>query len=164
MAEYNCPICKIQYEKNSRKAFLLECGHSACLPCIKFYKEAKRTLECGECCKMTQSLNYENKSLYKNSNSQNNYKAPVEQKDEFEVYIRKRNATNSQEEKFSVMVKKTMTVKELKDKIQRQQGIQSNAYTLAFIKPLTDESKTLEFYKITKVVTITMISDFEGGV
>lgn len=56
-----------------------------------------------------------------------------------------------------------MTVKELKNKIKAQEKIEPTAYELAFKKPMTELDQTLESYQIKKPVTITMISEFEGG-
>lgn len=155
-----CPICNIQYNRDNRKAFILECGHSACSQCINFYKDAGKDLECGECCNKTKSLNIENKALYPTTDNQSNKKTSGVQKDEFEINIRKRNT----QDKFPILVKKNMTVKELKNKIKAEQGIAPESYTLAFRKPLTDEDKTLEYYLIKQLVTVTMVSDFEGGI
>lgn len=160
MDEFNCPICKIQYDRNNRKAYILECGDSACSKCINFYKEAKKELECGKCCNKTKALTVENKSLYKNNVNQNIKPSSNTQKDEFEIYVRKKNT----QEKFAILVKKNMTVKELKNKIKAQEKIEPTAYELAFKKPMTDLDQTLESYQIKKPVTITMISEFEGGI
>ena len=65
MNDGTCPICKEDYERSTRKAFILLCGHSACSKCINFYKEAGRELECGKCCKYTQSANIEIQDAYK---------------------------------------------------------------------------------------------------
>lgn len=164
MAEFVCPICKIQFDKNNRKAFILECGDSACSECIKFFKESgKEQFECGKCCNNTKALKVENKSLYRNVSNQNNNRSLIAEKDEFEIYIRKKN-TNDEDDKFPFLVKKTMKIRELKDKIKEQKNIEPNTYELAFKKPLSDLNKTLEAYQINKTVTVTMISIFEGGI
>ena len=157
--EFKCPICKIEFNRNARKAFILLCGHSACSQCINFHKEAKRDLECGKCCKITQSANIENQSCYQNNNDQNNQSVVKPTKDEFEIYIRKKNS----QEKFSLLVKKTMKLKELIAKIKDQEGIDPKTYELCFKKPLTNEELTLESYDIKKTVTVTMITKFDGG-
>ena len=162
MSQFECPICKCPYVKNERKAFILQCGDSSCSKCIDFYKSAgKETFECQKCCHQTKSLNIENNALYQNSSNQNNSQpAPKPQNDEFEILIRKKNSS----EKFPILVKKTMTVRELKNKIKREQNIDQNTYELAFKKPLKDLDHTLESYSITQTVTVTMLAEFFGGV
>ncbi len=160
MAE--CPICKIKFNKNdeNKKAFILQCGDSACSRCIKFYKEANKQIECGKCCRQTQSLGVENNSLYsKDSEENNNSPAPNVEKGEFEIYIRKKNS----QEKFAVLVNKLMTIKQLKDLIKVKHNIEPDTYELAFKKPMIKENKTLESFQVTKTVTITMVSIVEGG-
>jgi hypothetical protein len=159
MAESACPICNIDYDRNNRKAFILECGDSACSSCINFYKDSGKELECGKCCRPTKSLNTENKALYTNNSNQSNKPTLIPEKDEFEILIREKNGQN----KLPIFVKKSMTVGELKEKIKKEYNIQPGAYILAFRKPLSDDTKTLESYKITKTVTVTMISVFDGG-
>ena len=159
MSDGECPICKLDYEKNTRKAFILLCGHSACSNCINYHKEAKTDLECGKCCKITQSANIEIQDAYKDkSSTQSNSVARNPEQDEFEIYIKTR-----QNNKFSILVKKTMTVQQLIDKIKEQEGIDSSTYSLAFRKPLIELKATLESYEIKKLVTVTMIAPFKGG-
>lgn len=160
MSDGKCPICKEEYDKNTRKAFILLCGHSACSKCINFYKEAKKEIECGKCCKYTQSANIEIQDAYKKSSTQSNTTAPKPEKDEFEIYIRKKD----QKEKFSILVTKKMTLEELTKKIKIQEGIEPTTYDLIFKKPLLDPKNTLESYDIKKTVTLTMIVKFEGGI
>lgn len=161
MDDYKCPLCKEEYNINSRKAFILLCGHSACSQCIKFYKDAKRdSFECGKCCNYTNSANIENKSLYSNNSIQNNKPVLKPEKDEFEIFIRKKD----RQEKFSMLVKKNMKLLELINKIKDQEGIDPTTYDLCFKKPLLEYDKTLEFYGITKTITITMITKFDGGI
>jgi hypothetical protein len=160
MDVFNCKLCKLPYDKNIRKAFMLECGHSACSKCINFYKDSgKETFECGVCCNDTKATNFENKSLYSNINNQN--ANPIQQPSigEFEIMIRKKNSPD----KFTIIVRKEMTVGQLKEKIKQQEGIDSSTYELSFKKPLTDTNKTLESYGITRTVTITSIAPFDGG-
>lgn len=160
MDDFKCPLCKEEYDKVNRKAFILLCGHSACSKCVKFYQDAGReSFECGKCCNSTKSANIENKSLYQNKNNAPK-KEPKPQRDEFEIYVRKKNT----QEKFSLLVKKNMTLKQLIEKIKSQEDIDSNTYDLCFKKPLTEEDKTLEYYGITKTVTVTMITKFDGGI
>ena len=160
MSDGTCPICKEEYEKNTRKAFILLCGHSACSKCINFYKDAKRELECGKCCKYTQSANIEIQDAYKKSGTQTNTIASQPEKDEFEIFVRKKDKN----QKFSILVKKDMTLKELTEKIKNQEGIEPKTYSLMFNKPLLEPKQTLQSYGIKKPVTITMIAPFNGGI
>lgn len=161
--ENKCPICTIDYDINNRKAFILMCGHSACSVCINFFKNAQRALECGTCCKNTQSANIENISLYKNTqrnNAQQSKPMPKPSKDEFEIYIRKKDNKS----KFSILVKKSMKITELKDKIYDQENIKSDSYDLSSAQPMIDYDKTLEDYGITSTRTLSMIASFIGGI
>ena len=160
MNDGTCPICKEDYEKSTRKAFILLCGHSACSKCINFYKDAKRELECGKCCKYTQSANIEIQDAYKKNGTQNNTTPSKPEKDEFEIYVRKKD----QRQKFSILVKKDMTLEQLTQKIKRQEGIDPTTYNLMFKKPMLEPNNTLQSYDIKKTVTLTMIAPFEGGI
>ena len=163
MSEHTCKVCKLIYNKNENKPFLLKCGDTLCLSCIKNYKEAlkKDIFECPTCCTETESSGIENKAAYpkdggdKKSNDNNNNTVSGE----FEIYVRRQEEAD----KYSLKVTKTMTVGQLKDKIQKEKGFDKKLYQLSFKRPLEDENKTLEFYGITKTVTITQISNFEGG-
>ena len=160
MDVFNCKSCKLPYDKNIRKAFMMECGHSICSQCINFFKEAqKKTIKCEECCNETQATNIENKSLYSNISNQN--AKPIQQPSigEFEIMIRKKNSPD----KFSIIVRKEMTVGQLKEKIKQQEGIDSDTYELSFRKPLSELKNTLESYGITRTVTLNSIAPFEGG-
>ena len=164
MSSHSCEICKKLYNKNKNKPFLLTCGDTICMACIKDYKEAlkKDTFECPTCCcGDAKSTGFENKSVYpteeeiKNANNISQIsQAPVI--GEFEIFIRPKS------EKYSIKVTKSMTVGQLKDKILSVKGYNKANYKLAFKRPLADETKTLESYGITKTVTITQISGFEG--
>jgi hypothetical protein len=161
--ENKCPICKIEYDINNRKAFILLCGHSSCSQCIKFYKDAKKPIECGTCCKNTQSANIENISLYKNtqdSNTQQSIPNAKSSKDEFEIYIRKKDNKS----KFSILVKKSIKIKDLKSRIYDQEHIEPETYDLSAGKPMIEYDKTLEFYGITSTRTLSMIASFKGGI
>ena len=160
MNDGTCTICKEDYEKSTRKAFILLCGHSACSKCINFYKDAKRELECGKCCKYTQSANIEIQDAYKKNGTQNNTTSSKPEKDEFEIYVRKKD----QRQKFSILVKKDMTLEQLTQKIKRQEGIDPTTYNLMFKKPMLEPNNTLQSYDIKKTVTLTMIAPFEGGI
>ena len=167
MSSHSCKICKKLYNKNENKPFLLTCGDTICLACIKGYKEAlnKDTFECPTCCcGDAKSTGFENKGVYPTeeeirnaSNISQISQAPVI--GEFEIFIRPKDET----EKYSIKVTKSMTVGQLKDKIQSVKGYNKANYKLAFKRPLADETKTLESYGITKTVTITQISVVEGG-
>ena len=160
MSEKICKVCKNYYNKNENRPFLLECGDTLCLKCIKNYKEAleKDTFECPTCCTNTKSLNVENKMAYPKEGEivslNSNIKVP--EKGEFEVFIKTPFGS-----KYSLLVTKTMTIGQLKDKIEREKGYNKNNFALAFKKVLYD-SKTLESYGITKTVTITQISCLLG--
>jgi len=157
MNDGTCPICKEDYERSTRKAFILLCGHSACSKCINFYKDAKRELECGKCCKYTQSANIEIQDAYKKNGTQNNTTPSKPEKDEFEIYVRKKDQRQK-------LVKKDMTLEQLTQKIKRQEGIDPTTYNLMFKKPMLEPNNTLQSYDIKKTVTLTMIAPFEGGI
>jgi len=161
--ESKCPICEIEYDINNRKAFILMCGHSACSKCINFFKETQKPVECGSCCKNTQSANIENISLYKttqNDNSHQNIRMHESSKDEFEIYIRKKDNRS----KFSILVKKSMNITELKRKIYEQEHIEPDSYDLSATQPMIDYEKTLQDYGITSTRTLSMIASFKGGI
>ena len=159
MSDGTCPICKENFERSTRKAFILTCGHSACSKCINFYKEAKKEIECGKCCKYTQSTNIENQDAYKTNITQSNVSTPQPEKDEFEIFIRKKDQT----QRFSILVRKDMTLEQLTQKIKTQEGIEPTTYTLIFKKPLLDPKLTLLSYNIKKTVTVNMTAPFHGG-
>lgn len=156
MSEKICEVCKNYYNKNENRPFILECGDTLCLKCIKSYKEVlkKDIFECPTCYTDTKSLNVENKMAYPKEGEivslNSNIKVP--EKAEFEVFIK----TPFGRDKYSLLVTKTMTIGQLKDKIEREKGYNKNNFTLAFKKPLYD-SKTLESYGITRTVTISQM-------
>lgn len=149
-----CGICKEQYNNNKKKPILLTCGHTLCLACINFYKEAgKEEIECPKCCSNSKSTNIICKNLQKpkiesSSSIDDN---------EFEIFIRTRGG-----EKIILKVNKTMTISQLKNKIFEEYGCDKEN-TISFKKPLNDMSKTLEFYGIRKSVTLSMTCPLEGG-
>ena len=53
-------------------------------------------------------------------------------------------------------MKKGMTLGELKKKIKEQEEIDYSPYELCYEIPLTDDSKTLESYGITRTGTMTI--------
>ena len=79
-------------------------------------------------------------------------------KDKFKIIIKEKDSSI-----FSLEVSKSMTVEQLKDMIQREKGYNKNSYELAFKKPLTDLSKTLEYYGIIRTVTVSMTDFMKGG-
>lgn len=154
MSDGECPICNLEYERNEHKPYALICGHLACSKCINYHKEANIGLECGKCCQITQSSNIEIQDAYKDkSSTRSNSVARNPEQDEFEIYIKTRENM-----KFSILVKKTMTVQNLIDKIKEQEGIDSSTYSLAFRKPLIELKATLESYEIKNLATVTMIA------
>lgn len=162
MSDKKCKVCKNYYNKNENKPFLLECGDTLCLKCIKGYKEAlkKDVFECPTCCNNTKSLNVENKMAYPKDGEiqSSNTCTQGSTSGEFEIFIRPK----VENDKYFLKVTKTMTVGQLKDKIQREKGYNKNNLALTF-KIILNDSKTLEFYGITRTVTITQISVVEGG-
>ena len=102
-----CGICKWQYNNNKNKPILLTCGHTLCLACINFYKEAgKEEIECPKCYSNSKSTNIICKNLQKpkiesSSSIDDN---------EFEIFIR-----NMGGEKIILKVNKTMTISQLKN-------------------------------------------------
>jgi len=166
MSNNECPFCKNKYSKHNVIPMMLDCGDNACNSCIQKLKSIynKDEFECPSCCKKNaKSLNIECKAAYPNEeelnkNANNNH---VSSEGEFEVYIREKNSTST---KIAIKVTKNMTIGQLKGKIKKEKGIDSDNFELAFKKPLTDLRKTLENYGITKPVTITQISKLEGGI
>ena len=164
MSENQCQFCKKRFNNNENTPMILKCGDSCCSSCINKFKEIleKDEFECSLCCHQTKSTNIKNKQLIPKENVSNlnkSLKASVH--GEFEIYIRIKSNTGS--EKFSIFVRKEMTIGELKEKIQNEKGFDSSQFDLAFRKPLTQLNKTLEYYKIVKTVTITQISNVHGG-
>jgi hypothetical protein len=155
-----CCCCKNYYNRNKNKPILLDCGDTLCQSCINFYKTLKDEFECPICCNSTKSLEIENKSAYPEEGyiSASSTNIQNSGKDEFKITIRAKGST-----RFNLIVTKTMTVEQLKDMIQREQGYNKNSYFLSFKKPLQDLYKTLEYYGIIKSVTIQMIEPFRGG-
>ena len=83
------------------------------------------------------------------------YETNVKEDDkEFEIYIK----PGTGEGFFFINVTKMITLRQLKEKIEKEKGYDKNHYILSFKKPLNDESKTLEYYGIKKAVTLNQIS------
>ena len=155
--ESSCRICKNEYDEDKYKPFLLSCGDTLCQICINFYKESlgSEEFECPICCyPKAKSTNVSNKAAIKKKQISNINNNSLEN-DEFYIYIQTKWGC-----KFSLVVKKTMTINQIKEKIIEQEGCKF--FDLAFKKPLYDGSKTLEFYGITKQVTISMITERAG--
>ena len=159
MSYNNCPICMNLYNENKNKPYILICGDTACSSRINNYKFIFKndTFECPKCCMSTKSTNIENKSAYP-TNKSNIQIYNKKNEGEFEIYIR-----TPIEGKFYLKVTKTMTVGQLIKKIEKEKEINLNRYRLSFRKPLIDHTKTLEYYGITKTVTLTLSSPPEGG-
>lgn len=165
MSEKICQTCNNQYNKGENRPIILSCGDSLCSNCIKKYKEIykKDSFECPNCCNETQSTNIENKSLYPKENEViSNNSVRAQQPGEFEIYIRPKG-NDANDKKYTIIVYKSMTIGQLKQKINDEKGYDKNLFTLAYTRPLTDESKTIESYGITRTVTLTQISKFRGG-
>lgn len=164
MSEHVCKTCQITYNKINNKPIILSCGDTLCSSCVNNYKNFlnKDEFECPKCCNMTKSLNVENKSAYPKENTAapsntNNNPNPVT--GEFEILIRPKGEF----EKYTMKVTKSMTVRQLKNKIQREKNYNINNFDLAFKRPLIPLDNTLESFGITKKVTLTQISNVSGG-
>ena len=165
MSENQCKTCTKTYNKNDNKPIILSCGDTLCSSCIKSYKEIldKEEFECPKCCNYTKSLNIENRSAYPKEETtaqQNVNDNPNPVTGEFEIFIRPKGDL----EKYSMMVTKNMTVRQLKNKIQREKNYNINNFDLAFKKPLIPLDNTLASFGITKKVTLTQISNVIGGI
>jgi hypothetical protein len=158
-----CPLCFNNFNNQENKPYLMTCGDTICSKCINYYEKNLEidTFQCPTCCNDTKSTGYFNNvaiALKNNSNQNQNQKNDYI--DEFfELLIRNKTS----QEKISIKVKKEYTIGEIKDILYREKKIPIQSYHLAFKKPLNDEN-TLEFYGITKTVTITQISDLVGGI
>ena len=164
MSENECKTCKKIYNKNENKPYILSCGDTLCLKCIKNYKQFlnKEEFECPKCCNITKSLGVENKAAYPKEGTVDTSTVNVNQTPvtgEFEILIRPKGEFN----KYSMMVTKSMTVRQLKLKIQKEKGYNFGNFDLAFKRPLANLEQTLESYGITKKVTLTQISNVSGG-
>ena len=154
---HNCLICKKNYNHNDNIPIILRCGDTLCSNCISNFQQINKSdyFECPECVKETSSLNIENKLAFekiiidKKSENIQIYK-------EFEVIIKRHDR------RFKVKVKKEMTIKELKEKINKQEGYNFNEIILVFKRPLMDD-KTLEFYGIVKPCTLISVIPVVGG-
>lgn len=157
-----CMVCKNKFNKNNNIPFMLECGETLCSSCISYYTQAytKEEFKCPYCCNMTKSTKRENKALYPKND------APIQTSinqasvsGEFDVTIKLLDG-----DRLNVKVNKNMTVGQLINEISQKTGINKDQLRLSFKKPLNDKSKTLEFYKITKTVTIPQVAFIDGGI
>lgn len=103
-------------------------------------------------------MNIENKAAYPKEKSTSNYNDNYPNMNGgFEITIRTHSS-----QKFGIIVTKSMTVKELKEKIIKEHKANfPKEFELAFKRPLRN-TETLEFYGITKPVTLVLISTFVG--
>ena len=66
-------------------------------------------------------------------------------------------------DRIEINVRKDYTIQKLKEIIQDKTNISKDRLYLAFMKILEDEKKTLEYYGITRSVSILQISEPVGG-
>ena len=66
-------------------------------------------------------------------------------------------------DRIEINVRKDYTIQKLKEIIQDKTNISKDRLYLAFTRPLEDEKKTLEYYGITRSVSILQISEERGG-
>ena len=119
-----------------------------------FYKVAllKDAFECPNCCNITKSTGVINIMAYNKE-----WDIPTIStsflNDNVEILIHSKIR-----QKYPFIVSKTMTLGGLKEKIQKEKGINKDDFHLSFKRPLIDSSTTLEYYGINKRVTLIMIS------
>ena len=156
--ESSCRICKNEYDEDKYKPFLLSCGDTLCQICINFLKESVRSeeFECPICCGKVKSTNVSIKAAIKKkqiSNINNNYS----ENDELCIYIE----NYITESKYTLKVKKTMTINQLKEKIIEHEGC-SYHFHLSYRNYkrrvlggfLEMGNETLKFYRIRNYATI----------
>ena len=158
----SCMVCKNKYNKTEHIPYMLECGDTLCSKCINHYTAAykKEEFKCPDCCNITKSLKKINKACFPKEDApiaNNNSPAPVG--NEFEVTIKFLDGTRQ-----LFRVTKSMTVAQLTKLVSQSKGINENELKLSFKQPLNDKSKTLEFYKIIKPVTIPQVDYLKGGI
>lgn len=147
MNKYECPLCFKLYNNQNNIPFLLKCGDTLCLTCIKYHKEeAKTSIECPTCCTNTESSGNTNKLLLDEINK------------DFEVIINQKNGPI-----FNIDVKTLYTIKEVKEIIQKKKNMDPKNYYLVGKGALLEDDKTLLDYNITSPTTIYQISFVEGG-
>ena len=162
-----CMVCKNKFNKTDHIPYILDCMDTLCSKCVNHYVESytkegvpKGEFKCPECCNTTKSTNKINKACLPKDNApinNNANAAPIG--NEFEVTIKFLDGSRT-----NFRVTKTMTVAQLISKISQEKGINANQLKLAFKMPLNETSKTLEFYKITKPVTIMQVDYLKGGI
>ena len=156
-----CMICQNKFNKSKYIPFLLECGDTLCSSCINYYTQAytKEEFKCPYCCNQTKSTKTENKALYPKNDAP--IKTSVNQASasgEFDVTIKLLDG-----ERLNIRVNKNMTVGQLINEIAQKTGINKDQLKLSFKRALNDKSKTLEFYNITRTVTISQVAYIDGG-
>ena len=156
-----CMVCKNKFNKINNIPFLLQCGDTLCSSCINHYTQAytKEEFKCPYCCNQTKSTKTENKALYPKNDAP--IKTSINQASssgEFDVTIKLLNG-----ERLNIRVNKNMTVGQLINEIAQKTGINKDQLKLSFKRALNDKSKTLEFYNITRTVTIPQVAYIDGG-
>lgn len=151
---HECLNCNKNYNHNNNKPMILGCGHTMCSHCISASKELFKSVFCPACGIKTSSLDIENKLAFKKINALK-ISENIKNDKEFEVIVR------DAVEIFALKVQKEMTVKELKEKINKLKGLNFNNRFLMFKRPLMDD-KTLEFYGIVKPCRLTISGYLEG--
>ena len=76
----------------------------------------------------------------------------------FKIYVKLFNG-----DRIEINVRKDYTIQKLKEIIQDETNISKDRLYLAFKKPLEDEKKTLEYYDITRSVSIFQTCSESGG-
>ena len=152
MSMYECQYCKHKFDSNNNKPILLTCCDIMCSSCINNLETAsnKKFFECSVCMNQVSSTNIIIKSILKENDKIN------EKNKEFPIIIRFTDG-----HKIELLVTEDMTIKKLKEKIADKENININDYYLSYKRPLNND-KTLEFYGITKTVTIMISSKLCG--
>lgn len=76
----------------------------------------------------------------------------------FEIYVKLLTG-----ERIAINVRKDYTIQKLKEIIQNKTNTSKDRLDLSFKKPLNDEKKTLEYYGITRSVSILQTAYESGG-
>ena len=156
MPTHECQYCKNKFDNINNKPIMLTCNDIICSSCINFFEAAfgEKIFECPVCMNQVSSTNIIFKPLLKEGggvDEKNN-----EKNNEFPIIIRCKDG-----HKIQLLVTKDMTIKQLREKIAEKENININNIYLAYKRPLNND-KTLEFYGITKTVTIFRISSMMG--
>ena len=167
MSNNECPVCFKKYNKEENKPYILECGDSLCLKCIDSYKEilGKKIFECPICCQDTKSTGIMNKAIPLDDAKETNENKYNNNNNDtmigfFEITIKPKNSNDS----FAIKVKKEYSINQVKQIIYKEKKMPPENYNLAWRRPLIELDKTLEYYGITKTVTILQISNVIGGI